>query len=106
MLYAAPFNAEAVLMINPRTNVTDFTTLGGLGTGGNKLADITYVALTDTLFAAPYNADAVLMINPRTNVTDTTTLAVTGAGAAKYWASHLLRRQPRYLQRHSTLTPR
>jgi hypothetical protein len=80
MLFAAPQNADAVLMINPRTNVTDITTLSGLEAVGHKWRGIAYAPSVDMLFAAPQNADAVLMINPRTNVTDTTTLAGLGTG--------------------------
>jgi hypothetical protein len=76
-------------MINPRTNVTDDTTLGGLGTGLFKWAGIAYASSVDMLFAAPFNAEAVLMIDPRTNVTDNTTLSGlgprVGACAARWW---------------------
>jgi hypothetical protein len=75
LLNTWPYNADAVLMVNPRTNVTDTTTLSGLGVSGDKWASIAYAPSVDMLFAAPYNADSVLMVNPRTNVTDTTTLS-------------------------------
>lgn len=32
MLYSAPFNAASVLIINPTTNITDTSTLGGSNT--------------------------------------------------------------------------
>jgi hypothetical protein len=44
MLYAAPFNADSVLMINPRTNVMDTTTLGGLGAGDRKWIGMAYAS--------------------------------------------------------------
>jgi hypothetical protein len=69
MMFAAPSNADAVLMINPHTNVTGVTTLGGLGTDFDKWIGIAYASSVDMLFAAPYLAEAVLMINPHTNVT-------------------------------------
>jgi hypothetical protein len=40
-------------MINPLTNVTDTTTLGGLGTRSAKWIGIAYVSSVDMLFAAP-----------------------------------------------------
>jgi hypothetical protein len=78
MLFAVPAYADSVLMINPRTNATDATTLGGLGVAAAKWIGIAYASSVDMLYAAPFTADAVLMINPRTNVTDTIVLGGTG----------------------------
>ena len=84
MLYCAPVSASSALIINPQTNTTDATTLGGLGsTGGGKWLGIVFAPSTGMLYCAPVNADSVLIINPATNTTDTTTLAGLGAGGGK-----------------------
>jgi hypothetical protein len=74
-----------VLIINPLTNTTDITTLGGLGSGSAKWIGITYAADVGKLYAAPQNADAVLIIDPLTNTTDITTLTGFGSGGDNLW---------------------
>jgi hypothetical protein len=83
-LYAAPRNAEAVLIIDPLNNNTDITTLVGLGTAVDKWIGITYAANVGKLYAAPTNTAAVLIIDPLTNTTDISTLAGLGSGANKW----------------------
>ena len=68
-LYAAPFNDDAVLIVDPATNAADTTTLGGLGVGGQKWAGIAYVATVNKLFASPYSAVSVLVVDPQDNTT-------------------------------------
>lgn len=92
-LYAAPSNANSVLIvdptsntttiliINPSTNVTNTSTMGGLGPN-SRWAGIAYVASVDMLFAAPADRNEVLVVNPRTNQTGL--IAVPGPAAS--WA--------------------
>ena len=81
-LYAPPYNANFLLIIDPLTNATDTTTLHNVGIAGRgnavvNWAGIVYCPLTQKLYAAPrFNATAVLVIDPMTNTTDTTTLPV------------------------------
>ena len=63
-LYAAPFNAVAVLIIEPVV-----TTLAGLGSASGKWYSITYADNVGKLLAAPYSADAALIIDTVVNTT-------------------------------------
>ena len=73
-------------MVNPLTNVTDVTTLGGLGSGGNKYFGIAYADNTGNVYAAPHDSDAVLIVNVRTNATDATTLQTPMTPRLGKWA--------------------
>jgi hypothetical protein len=59
-LFAAPVNADAVLIIDPVTNTMDVTTLAGFGSGGSKWYGIAYVEAVGKLFTAPATATAAL----------------------------------------------
>lgn len=79
-LYAPPDQSDAVLIVDPITNATDATAIGGFGTvrGSSKWTFIEFVAGTGKLYASPGTTSAVLIIDPVTNTSDSTTLAVAG----------------------------
>ena len=78
LLYAAPYGAVSVLIIDPATNTADTTTISGLSDGIYMWRDIVHSPVSGLLYAAPYNANSVLIIDPATNTADTT--AVSGLG--------------------------
>lgn len=78
LIYCAPVTATSVLMINPLTNATDTTTLGGVGLSHYKWYGIAFAPTSGMLYCAPHTATSVLIINPLTNTTDITTLGALG----------------------------
>ena len=86
LLYAAPYGAVSVLIIDPATNTADTTTISGLGDGREKWSSIVHSPVSGLLYAAPSNANSVLIIDPATNTTDTTTISGLGDGREK-WSS-------------------
>lgn len=77
---ATPLSADAVLIIDPRTNASDFFTLSTLhlATGTHKWVGIAYAPSTERLYAAPSLTPSVLVISPSFN--STAALAVDGYG--------------------------
>eukprot|EP01047_Picozoa_sp_COSAG01_P063661 COSAG01_NODE_8287_length_2842_cov_5.149471_1_plen_888_part_10 len=62
-IYAIPYNAQSVLIIDPVGASTDTTTLGGLsGTGGKWSGGV--LAPNGRIYGIPYNAPSVLIIDP------------------------------------------
>lgn len=84
-LYAAPFSATSVLVIDPATNMMDVSILGGLGAQGAKWWGIAFAPPTNKLYAAPFGAESVLVVDPANNTTDTSTLGGLGSVSGK-WA--------------------
>lgn len=84
-LFSSPMNAQTVLIVDPLTNTTDTTSLGGLGTNTSKWQGIAFASTVNKLFAAPYNAGSVLVIDPMTNTTDTSTLVIEGQQGSAKW---------------------
>ena len=74
LLYAAPHNADSVLIIDPARNSADATTIAGFGYRAEKWAGIVHSPVSGLLYAAPHNADCVLIIDPTRNTADTTTI--------------------------------
>eukprot|EP00037_Helgoeca_nana_P006736 m.61660 g.61660 ORF g.61660 m.61660 type:complete len:168 (+) comp17594_c0_seq1:97-600(+) len=79
LLYACPYDADAVLIVDPATNLTDTTALTGLGTSSGKWYGLTYAPATNKLYAAPHTSDAVLIVDPTTNQSDISSSLDSGA---------------------------
>jgi hypothetical protein len=86
-LFATPYTAGSVLIVDPVTHATDTTTLSGLGSSDAKYLEMTFVPTVNKLYSAPLNADAVLIVDPANNTTDTTALAGFGLGGFKWGGS-------------------
>ena len=78
-LFAAPFNADSVLIIDPATNRTDTLAVSGGAAMAGKWAGIAYAPVSGKLFAAPARETAVLIIDPEARTADATTMVVSGA---------------------------
>eukprot|EP00035_Acanthoeca_spectabilis_P029651 m.475115 g.475115 ORF g.475115 m.475115 type:complete len:355 (-) comp37703_c0_seq1:76-1140(-) len=71
-------------MVNPHTNATDHTTIGGFDSG-TKWRGTAFAPPVNLVFAAPHANDSVLIIDPRTNTTRTLPgLEILGAAGAKW----------------------
>eukprot|EP00035_Acanthoeca_spectabilis_P014494 m.277767 g.277767 ORF g.277767 m.277767 type:complete len:737 (+) comp16152_c0_seq2:1781-3991(+) len=72
-LYAVPYTAQGVLVVDSRHNTTDFRTLDirPLGAGGIAWSAIAFAPVTNKLYCAPYRADGVLVVDPILNTTAT-----------------------------------
>jgi hypothetical protein len=85
-LFAAPFNAKRVLIVDPFANTTDTTALVGLGQTPSKWFGITFAPNVNKVFATPWNSNAVLIIDPVANTTDVTTLVGVGNTTVDQWS--------------------
>jgi hypothetical protein len=59
-IFAAPYNANVMLIIDPVANTA--TTLGGLGSEFGKWTGVMFAESVKRLFGAPFNATAVLIV--------------------------------------------
>ena len=84
-LFAAPYDADSVLIIDPATNATDDTTLAGFGGGRGKWSGIAYAPTSGKLYAAPFKATSVLIIDPAARTTDVTTMAGFEGDSLRWW---------------------
>lgn len=64
------YSEASILVLDPATNVTDRTALGGLSTTSAKYEGIAFAPNVGKLFQAPYRMRAVLIADPVNNVTD------------------------------------
>eukprot|EP00037_Helgoeca_nana_P013265 m.122006 g.122006 ORF g.122006 m.122006 type:complete len:504 (+) comp21932_c0_seq3:379-1890(+) len=83
MLYAAPFNAASVLIVDPVANTTDTTTLAVSTSCSEKWAGIAFAPVTNKLYAAPYNYGSVLTVDPVANTTHAHNSCGAGLGAMR-----------------------
>lgn len=80
-LYAAPWNAESVLIINPKDNSTDNRSISGLGATRGKFSGIAFSPTSGYLYTAPFNADYVLQIGAILSISYQ---RITGAGLSAH----------------------
>jgi hypothetical protein len=71
-IYGIPFNSSSVLIIDPKNNTADTTTISGLGGNGKWLGGV--LAPNGKIYGIPYNSSSVLIIDPVNNTADTTTI--------------------------------
>jgi hypothetical protein len=69
-IYATPIGAVAVLIIDPRTNASDYQFGIRVPNGPNKwVGSCTWAPNTGRLYFAPLNAGTILVVDPITNGT-------------------------------------
>ena len=87
-LYAAPFGAPAVLIIDPLAGTTDMSVMAGFDESRSEQlgswCGLAHAPSTGKLYCAPHNAPQVLIIDPLRNVTDVTAMGGLGTNGEKW----------------------
>lgn len=83
LIYAIPFNADSVLIINPTVNSWDVTTFRDLTTFPGKWAG-GVISHTGHIVGIPHSFNSVLLLDPSTNTTDIT--SITTPDGKEKWA--------------------
>lgn len=74
--YCAPFNADAVLVIDPVRNTTDSAALPVAGMGREKWSGLAFSTLTQKIYFAAHASSSNLIVDPVEVTIDVTTLEV------------------------------
>lgn len=87
-IYMIPYSASNVLILDPKTNTFDTTTISNLGSGQYKWQG-GVLASNGKIYGIPRNSTSVLIIDPVTNTADTTTISDLSSQTNK-WAGGVL----------------
>ncbi|EGD75195.1 hypothetical protein PTSG_06848 [Salpingoeca rosetta] len=85
LIYGIPYSALSVLIIDPKTNTVDATTMAGLAPENDMKWSNGVLADNGLIYSVPYSSTAVLIIDPATNTTDTSTIAGFSIACCKWY---------------------
>ena len=76
-------NVAHVLIIDPKTNVSDTTHIVDLEVRDAKCSDGVFIPTTSKIYFGPVNVDSVFILDSLTSISDATAIADLSTGSGK-----------------------